>query len=362
VVTRDNEIVIGRAGIYRINVMTDGRTELVVRDGEAVINGQRVKQKRVARTGQTGIETSEFDPLVEDAFDGWCRGRARALVVANRLLRDAPWMLARKNGKEAVIDLPPTEMQGSSAFVLSARPAAVNFVEAGVDVRQKGQDWRELTAGVDLEAGAGLRTATRSRTELLLLPNLYLRIDGDSEVVLSQVSYEAVKVKLLRGRIILDVVKFDSKEPAITVEGPSISFSVAKAGNYRLNVESDRGKIIVRKGRAVIAGHSVGGCHEIDSGVESDCDDKPKDGFDIWSIQRGEGPAFDGRPREAYLSRVKRNRTRSTGFWYLHPKAGYYTFIPFFSEGFRSPYGGRYSNVFSQDRMGLFRRKRLPGG
>lgn len=358
VITDDAEVVVGQPGIYRINLVNGGRTELIVRDGEAVINGQRIKQKRVGRADRDSAETAEFNLRFEDTFDGWCRDRARALVVANRLLRDAPWMVDKKNGREATIDLPPEEDGENSAFVLSAKPATVNFVEPGVEAKQGNQDWRELTAEVDLEAGASLRTGTNSRTELLLLPNIYLRIDGDSEVILPQLSYEALRVNVLRGSVILDVVKFNARTPAISVDASTHSFSVVKAGNYRVNVANTLDTTIVRKGKVIISGRELGSCRKLVAGVESGCDEKLRDSFDVWSIQRGEGQAFDGRPMEAYLSRIKRNRTRSTGFWYLHPKAGYYTFIPFFSAGFRSPYGGRYANVFSQDRRGLLRRSR----
>src|SRR4030095_9253244 len=42
VLTPNAEVFITRPGIYRINAATGDRTELVARDGEAVINGQRV--------------------------------------------------------------------------------------------------------------------------------------------------------------------------------------------------------------------------------------------------------------------------------------------------------------------------------
>src|SRR6185503_3697068 len=57
VITPNAEVFITRPGIYRINVSTADRTELISRDGEALINGQRVKEKRrgVATNGNVAI-------------------------------------------------------------------------------------------------------------------------------------------------------------------------------------------------------------------------------------------------------------------------------------------------------------------
>ena len=46
IITPNTEVFITRPGIFRINALDAGRTDLIVRDGEAVMNGRRVKEKR----------------------------------------------------------------------------------------------------------------------------------------------------------------------------------------------------------------------------------------------------------------------------------------------------------------------------
>src|SRR5829696_2828597 len=48
VITGDAEVFINRPGVFRINTTAGGHTEVVVREGEAVINGHRIKKKRRA--------------------------------------------------------------------------------------------------------------------------------------------------------------------------------------------------------------------------------------------------------------------------------------------------------------------------
>src|ERR1044072_1679130 len=50
VITSDAEVFINHPGIFRINTNAGGRTEVVAREGEAVINGFKVKKKRRAGT------------------------------------------------------------------------------------------------------------------------------------------------------------------------------------------------------------------------------------------------------------------------------------------------------------------------
>jgi hypothetical protein len=52
----------------------------------------------------------------------------------------------------------------------------------------------------------------------------------------------------------------------------------------------------------------------------------------------------------SYFEKSRRTRFRNTGFWFQNPEQTSYTFVPFTSELFRSPYGGNYSTVLSPRR------------
>ncbi len=353
VLTPNAEVFLTPPGIVRVNVGADGRTEVVVRKGEALINGQRIKEKRSALEAQGVITISENDPKIEDVFDTWCRGRADELIQANRSLKkDAPWVKARKSGSDAVVDLPTPDEQSGSPYVVSAKPGAVNFVESGVEFSQAEREWQPLTDETKLESGDKLRTSAHSHVELGMLPDIYLRLDGSSEILLERLSNDAISLKLINGSAILDAATFDRKHlPQISIGGSSGSVVVAEQGNYRVDVRPGGDEITIREGKVVFRERSVGSCRRIGGGTVTECDKKRTDSFDFWSRHRGEGQFINGRAMATRLARLRRSRFKSTGFWYQPPGLGYYTFVPFFSTYFRSPYGGSYSSVLSPRRV-----------
>lgn len=355
IITPKSEVFITQPGIFRINTNADGRTELVVRRGEAVVDGRRVKEKRVAVSGGGGaVNIGETEIKSEDAFDVWARERAEKLIEANHSLKkDAPWS-KNKEGKEAMVDLPASDQKGNP-YVVSARPGAVNFVETGVEYSTDQQPWQTLTDKTVLAAGDKVRTQRYSFVELTMFPDLYLRVDGSSEVLLEQLSNEKIGFKVLQGSAILDVARFDRKElPDISIAGPSTAVVVAEDGNYRINARASSDEILVRKGKVVFQERSIGGCRIISGGNTSECDRKVNDNFDVWSQHRGEGQYFSGAAMATRLAQLRRRRFRNTGFWYQHPQQGQYTFVPFFSTYFRSPYGGNYSSVLAPRRAPMF--------
>jgi hypothetical protein len=352
VITPNAEVFITRSGIFRVNA-TGERTELVARNGEAIINGRRVKGKQRAIATNGSVTIDEITARNEDSFDVWARGRAEKLIKANRSLkRDSPWAQKAKEGKEMSVEFPEEEEKNDTrGRVISAKPGAVNFIEEGVEVTESDGEWKPLTEKSELETGDSLRTNTISFVELVLFPDMHLRLDGSSEVLFKQLSNDAISIKLLRGAAILDVARFDRKQvPEITIGGPSTSAVVDQDGNYRLDVKSNGEAITIREGRVIFNERSVGSCRRIASGAVFDCDKKLYDNFDFWSEHRGEGEMFNGRVTVAmvtHLVRVRTLRFKNTGFWYQQPGQTSYTFVPFSSPLFKSPYGGSYSTVLA---------------
>lgn len=355
IITPGSEVFLAQPGIFRINTNAEGRTELVARRGEALINGRRVKEKRVAVAGRGSVNINETDAKAEDAFDAWARERSERLIETNHSLKkDAPWT-RKKEGREAMVDLPAAEQKAGNPYVVSAKPGTVNFVESGVEYSTGQKPWEELTEKSQLAAGDKVRTQRYSFVELMMFPDLYLRLDGGSEVLLEQLSNESISVKVLKGSAILDVARFDRKElPELSIGGPSAAAVVAEDGNYRVNVRSSSDEIMVRKGKVVFQERSIGGCRVISGGNTVECDRKVNDNFDVWSQHRGEGQYYTGTAMATRLAQLRRRRFKNTGFWYQHPQQGEYTFVPFFSTYFRSPYGGNYSNALSPRRAPMF--------
>jgi hypothetical protein len=351
VITPNAEVFITRPGIFRINASTADRTELIARDGEALINGQRVKEKRRGVAANGGVTIDEINERTEDRFDSWARERAQKLVKANKSLKRDAWIKRAKAGFNPVdVESPEEEANDNRGRVISAKPGAVNFLESGVEFNHVGQ-WQELTEKSELETGDGLRTSKSSFAEIELFPDMRLRLDALSEVLFKQLSTDSISIKLLRGSAILDVARFDRKQPPqITVGGPSKSVLLDDQGNYRIDVQPDGEAITIREGKVVFNERSVSACRRIVGDTVVDCDKKRYDNFDFWSQHRGEGPMYNGRATLAvavHMDRVRRYRFRNTGFWFQVPGQMSYTFVPFTSLLFKSPYGGTYSTALS---------------
>lgn len=358
IITPGAEVYITQTGIFRIAAMPGGRTELLVREGEAVINGHRVKKKRRAVCYNNDVNITEINTKTEDAFDLWGRERAKHLVEANRSLKkEEAWAKKRKDGEETTVDLDETEeqeKQTASVYVVSAKPGSVNFVENGVEFNRPSKDWETLTEKSQLQAGDKLRTLDHSFVELSVLPDIHLRVKGNSEVSFEQLSYESITIKLTRGSAILDVARFDRKQvPQITFAGSATSVVIAEDGNYRIDVKPNDDEILVREGKVHLKERSVGSCNKITVAAVYDCASKRTDNFDFWSEHRGEGQIFTGRQYMSmvnHLARIRRTRFKNGGFWFQNPGKTHYTFVPFTSTYFRSPYGGTYSTVLTTRR------------
>jgi hypothetical protein len=247
---------------------------------------------------------SEIDPKLEDDFDKWSRERAAELVQANKSLKKLePWSKRRSKG-ETSIEVPEDENDTTRGRVISARPGAVNFVEDGVEFLRTGKEWEPLTEKSLLEPGDKLRTSANSFVELELFPDTHLRLDATSEVLLEELSSDAIAVKVVRGSAILDVVHFDRKQaPPIKIGGSSASVTISDNGNYRV----DGNTITVRNGKVMFHERSIGACKRIEGEAISECDKKQIDNFDLWSQHRGEGQLYNGRNTVATVTYASRS-------------------------------------------------------
>jgi hypothetical protein len=279
------------------------------------------------------------------------------------LKKSAVWSKKQKEGQEASVDVPEEEGPSSSPLIVSAKPGIVNFADEGVEFSHTPNEWHAITEKMNLQTGDRLRTGANSFAELELFPDMGFRLAGSSEAVFEQLSNDAVSVKIVSGSAILDVARFDRKQaPPITMAGASTSATIAGSGNYRIDVHA----ITVRDGKVMLKERSVGSCHTITGEVVSDCDKKRSDDFDYWSYYRGEGEYSNGWSMAGFMAKVRRARFRLTGFWFQLPGETSYTFVPFTSELYRSPYGGNYSTALTPRRRlnrsirEVFRTPRLP--
>jgi hypothetical protein len=84
--TPQTELTIDRNGLYRIDVASDGKTEVAVYKGQLSVNGIKVKGGEKLASGMS--KPTKFDKKAQDGFDLWSRERAELLAAANRRLSD----------------------------------------------------------------------------------------------------------------------------------------------------------------------------------------------------------------------------------------------------------------------------------
>lgn len=84
VTTPQTEVVVLRSGVYRIDVLAGGTTEVSVIKGRANVGGTLVKGEKVARVGGAGVEVVKYDKKRRDELDMWSKERAGDLAEANR--------------------------------------------------------------------------------------------------------------------------------------------------------------------------------------------------------------------------------------------------------------------------------------
>lgn len=256
--------------------------------------------------------------------------------------------------------------QNREKFVISAKAGGINAVTGQAKVHGKGDsDWQQLTVTDDLNAGDRVRTDFDGRVEILLNPGSYLRVGGDSEVELANNSLANLEVRLIKGTAIVEATGADGLELNINISTPHAKMAIVRHGLYRLNVvPGDTTELIVRKGRVLLGDSHTkikGGNKVIFSQTNVSVakltkEDKKRiegENVDLWSKERAESLAKANRriTNTMLNSAFALNRdyydvayaTRGFGLWFYNPRAGCYTFIPWY-YGWRSPYGSWYSN------------------
>jgi len=251
--------------------------------------------------------------------------------------------------------------QNREKFVISAKAGGINAITGEASVHSKGEsDWQQLMITDDLNAGDRVRTAFDGRVEILLNPGSYLRVGGDSEVELSNNTLSNLEVRLLRGTAIVEATGADGLELNINISTPHTKLAIVRQGLYRLNViPGDATELIVRKGRVILSdSHTVKGGNKVVFSASAvtvakltkeEKKARENEEVDVWSKERAETLAKANRRinnrmlTSAFASyRDYDPFSRRLGLWFLDPRLGCYTFLPFF-YGWGSPYGTSYT-------------------
>jgi len=105
IITPHTRMAIVRRGLYRVNVVPDNATELIVRKGRVMLEGSHTKINggdKVVFSGGNAFSVAKLnkdDKKKVDTFDLWSKDRAETVAQANRKIRgrDMSLMMASFN-------------------------------------------------------------------------------------------------------------------------------------------------------------------------------------------------------------------------------------------------------------------------
>jgi len=242
-------------------------------------------------------------------------------------------------------------------YVISARAGGVNHIEGPVDVVRNGRK-ASLKSGEEIEVGERVSTGADGRSEILLNPGSYMRLDSNSSFELETTSLDDLKIKLHRGSAMFEV--FASPKFRVSVIAPQGHLFLVESGIYRIDVDADGGaSVYVWDGMARLGdramtevGRSRTGTIATGRSAVAKFDRDERSEFVVWSKTRGKELAKaskeikDRAMRSSLINSFNGGRWgfyNSFGLWVHDASIGRYCFLPF-GSGWYSPYGFNYGN------------------
>jgi hypothetical protein len=120
--------------------------------------------------------------------------------------------------------------------VVSAKAGLIHYVEGAVTVDEKPVPTSPGTFP-SIKEGSALKTE-QGRAEVLLTPNVFLRVDQYSAVRMLGTALTDTRVDFVRGSVIIDALKADGSIPVVLLYGSS-QIRFLKPGVYRLDSDTD---------------------------------------------------------------------------------------------------------------------------
>lgn len=251
--------------------------------------------------------------------------------------------------------------QNRERFGISAKAGGVNTVVGAVRVSRKEQQPQVLTSTDNLAAGDTVTTGLSSNAEILLNPGSYLRLGESSEFQFEDISLDHLRLRLVKGSAIIEATGVADMDLGIKVATVHGEFTIVRSGVYRVDVRPGFAEMAVNKGRASFGPNKTdivkgGKAVTLTNGVAAIAKlNKGKDAFDTWSKQRAEllakaNAKLVNRTFNGYLASFSGWDSwfwgpRRFGLWTYSPRAGCYTFLPFY-YGWSSPYGHYYGSYY----------------
>jgi hypothetical protein len=271
-------------------------------------------------------------------------------------MKEEVWYEELNKGKKAVFveERSSIQPQIRSQYVVSAKAGAVSHAE-DASFKRGGEDWGALAVGYDLREGDEVKTDGGSRAEILLSPDSYLRLSGDTHIKFSDTSPDSVRFALSSGSAIIESLEDKEGSSEVRVGTPHGECSVSGGGIYRFKIDpAGQSEVLVRRGQVRIAGLTVKEGKRVvldgSSPKVMEFNRDAQDSFDVWSKYRADLLTLPGR-RQGYIKAAYNvNRPWYCGLWFYSTAMNCFTFVPGLWD-FHTPYGGGYSIKFINTRM-----------
>ncbi|RYY65282.1 MAG: hypothetical protein EOO24_55220, partial [Comamonadaceae bacterium] len=155
---------------------------------------------------------------------------------------------------------------GATAQVVAVPDAHLNHAEGSVAYAPQGDlEWHDITPKRVLRRGDRLWTDRGSRAEVQAGGHA-LRIDGQTQLTLDNVTDTATQLSLTQGSVVATVTRVNAGD-SFEVGTPNLAFRARQPGDYRIDVDAKGGttRVAVLSGTAVVYGEQ-GEAQELKAG------------------------------------------------------------------------------------------------
>jgi hypothetical protein len=126
---------------------------------------------------------------------------------------------------------------------VTARVARISFVRGDVQIKRGGddkQDWERATLNLPLVEGDELSTGANTVVEIQLDSYNHLRLSENAYLKFTTLRDEGIAASLPQGTMSMRFLNFDKSKSYFEVDAPTTTFSVERAGLFRIDAGDTR--------------------------------------------------------------------------------------------------------------------------
>jgi hypothetical protein len=275
---------------YRCDVDSSGRGFVTVRKGAAAVAGAILSDGMSTALGDRVPVIKSVEP--EDSFDTWSHRRADKLVELNLSLRSTVWATRLRNNPRSFLNIQYDKRldRMKDAMTIDASGGNIAFAEPGAQQKAPGEQWKPLTSDDELKDGYGIATGPNARVEIHVLPQCYLLLSNNTEIVYHTHPEAGPRADHAGSAIIVSTL-LPAAGWATSLIAPDGEVAIPGAGIIRLNVYPRRqSEVFVYEGRAKIRGQEILANNRVVLGTTKVAPEPIRqmdiDPFELWSLRR----------------------------------------------------------------------------